>query len=190
MNTTVSGTDDPGRHHASPITTTSSSSSSATTSHQRIIYTTAQLHESINNMSCPFNVNSNTIELIMHTSCYCVLEASWVSDPHKIDQMDKIYFLTWRQMHGMEWTSLSGILCEVVNNIWPKNKTGSLLNQDQLDLTFRPGFGVARVLKLWHKIWVMLVMRLVNGTSITDVMQLGWWGYWHTWYVLFPFPCW
>ena len=28
----------------------------------------------INTMSCPFKVNSNTIELSVHTSCYCVLD--------------------------------------------------------------------------------------------------------------------
>ena len=27
-----------------------------------------------NNMSCPVKVNSNTIELKVHTSCYCVLD--------------------------------------------------------------------------------------------------------------------
>ena len=25
-------------------------------------------------MSCPIKVNSNTIELIVHTSCYCILD--------------------------------------------------------------------------------------------------------------------
>ena len=28
----------------------------------------------INTMSCPIKVNSNTIELTVHTSCYCVLD--------------------------------------------------------------------------------------------------------------------
>ena len=28
----------------------------------------------INTMSCPIKVNSNTIELIMHNSCHCVLD--------------------------------------------------------------------------------------------------------------------
>ena len=32
-----------------------------------------------NNMSCPVKVNSNTIELKVHTSCYCVLDLQGVT---------------------------------------------------------------------------------------------------------------
>ena len=61
MNTTVSGTDDHERHHASPITA-SSASSSVTTSNQPIIYTTAQLHESATiNDSINQSINSTSI---------------------------------------------------------------------------------------------------------------------------------
>ena len=54
MNTTVSGTDDLGQRHISQITassTTQPDGCPGTTSNQRIIYTTAQLHENINILS-------------------------------------------------------------------------------------------------------------------------------------------
>ena len=31
-------------------------------------------------MSCPIKVDSNTIELTVHTSCYCVLDLLWVTN--------------------------------------------------------------------------------------------------------------
>ena len=50
MNTTVSGTDDPGQRHVSQIaasSTTQHDECPVTTSNQRITYTTAQLYENI-----------------------------------------------------------------------------------------------------------------------------------------------
>ena len=50
MNTTVSGTDDPGQRHVSQIaasSTTQHDECPVTTSDQRITYTTAQLHENL-----------------------------------------------------------------------------------------------------------------------------------------------
>ena len=37
------------------------------------------LHVNINTMLCPIKVNSNTIELTVHNSCYCVLDLRCVS---------------------------------------------------------------------------------------------------------------
>ena len=31
-------------------------------------------------MPCPIKVNSDTLELTVHTSCYCVLDLLWVSN--------------------------------------------------------------------------------------------------------------
>ena len=30
-------------------------------------------------MSCPIKVNSNTVELTVHTSCYCILDLLYVN---------------------------------------------------------------------------------------------------------------
>ena len=60
MNTTVSGTDDPGQRHVSQIATSSTTQHDecpVATSNQRIIYTTAQLHEINTNHISSFVIN-------------------------------------------------------------------------------------------------------------------------------------
>ena len=36
----------------------------------------SEILNDINTMSCPMKVNSNTIELTVHTPCYCILDYS------------------------------------------------------------------------------------------------------------------
>jgi len=50
-------------------------------------------------------------------------------------------------MHCVKGTSLSGVLGEVVDHVWPEDEPGPLLHQDQLDLTFGTRFGEAGILK-------------------------------------------
>ena len=38
----------------------------------------------INNMSCSIKVNSNAIELTVHSSCYCVLDLLYVTEDSKV----------------------------------------------------------------------------------------------------------
>ncbi len=50
-------------------------------------------------------------------------------------------------MHCVEGSSLSRVLGEVVDHVWPEDEPGPLLHQDQLDLTFGTRFGEAGILK-------------------------------------------
>ena len=50
----------------------------------------------INTMSCPIKVNGNTIELTVHTSCYCVLDLLCVNRMPKIPPW--IFFLCYSFM--------------------------------------------------------------------------------------------
>ena len=53
---------------------------------------TTNIQLSLYTMLCPINVNTNAIELIMHTSCYCVLDLLCVTW-HWPNQSSKIQII-------------------------------------------------------------------------------------------------
>ena len=52
-----------------------------------------------------------------------------------------------RQVHRVEGAALPRVLAQVVDDVWPEDEAGTLLDQDQLDLSFCPRLRVAGILQ-------------------------------------------
>ena len=71
------------------------------------MYLYSEILSYINTMSCPIKVNSNTIELIVHTSCYCVSDLFFVEVENLKKNDTKSNTITCIRVKKIVWSDIS-----------------------------------------------------------------------------------